>query len=173
METYVVVFEEAEHAQLPEDPLAGHQVLEHVGHLLQRHLAAVARVRDRPGGAGRHGLTVGSVGMLYRSKNHLGGRRVWIEILTYFVYEVYNTSTNVRKENEFTRQHRRHHSRWADPAPFPPGLAPRWPGCCRAAVPPPHHPCFLQETSGAEASPRGPWVPSGTAWRSGRWTGFQ
>ena len=40
------MFEEAEHAQLSEDPFAGHQVLEHVRHLLQRHLAAVARVRD-------------------------------------------------------------------------------------------------------------------------------
>lgn len=51
--SYIVVFEEAEHPQLPEDPLAGHEVLEDVGHLLQGHLAAVPGVSDRPGEGGR------------------------------------------------------------------------------------------------------------------------
>lgn len=45
---YIVVFEEAEHPQLSEDPLTGHQVLEDIGHLLQGHLAAVAWIRDGP-----------------------------------------------------------------------------------------------------------------------------
>lgn len=45
---YVVVFEEAEHPQLSEDPLTGDQVLEDIGHLLQGHLAAVAWIRDGP-----------------------------------------------------------------------------------------------------------------------------
>lgn len=44
------MFEEAQHPQLSEDPLTGDQVLEDVGHLLQGHLAAVARVGDRPEG---------------------------------------------------------------------------------------------------------------------------
>lgn len=47
--SYIVVFEEAEHPQLPEDPLAGHEILEDIGHLLQGHLAAVPGVSDRPG----------------------------------------------------------------------------------------------------------------------------
>lgn len=38
---YVVMFEEAQHPQLSEDPLTGDQVLEDIGHLLQSHLATV------------------------------------------------------------------------------------------------------------------------------------
>lgn len=45
---YIVVFEEAQHPQLSEDPLAGDQVLEDVGHLLQSHLPAVPRIGHRP-----------------------------------------------------------------------------------------------------------------------------
>lgn len=45
---HVVVFEEAQHPQLSEDPLAGDQVLEDVGHLLQSHFASVARIRHGP-----------------------------------------------------------------------------------------------------------------------------
>lgn len=48
--TYVLVLEEAEHAQLPEDSLAGHEGLEHVGHLLERDPPAIPRIRHRPGG---------------------------------------------------------------------------------------------------------------------------
>lgn len=45
---YIVVFEEAQHPQLSEDPLAGDQVLKDVGHLLQSHLPAVPRIGHRP-----------------------------------------------------------------------------------------------------------------------------
>lgn len=45
---YIVVFEEAQHPQLSEDPLTGDQVLEDVGHLLQSHLPAVPRIGHRP-----------------------------------------------------------------------------------------------------------------------------
>lgn len=42
------MFEEAQHSQLSEDPLTGDQILEDIGHLLQRHLAAVPWIRNGP-----------------------------------------------------------------------------------------------------------------------------
>lgn len=47
---YIVMFEEAQHPQLSEDPLTGDQVLEDIGHLLQSHLATVTWIGDRPAG---------------------------------------------------------------------------------------------------------------------------
>lgn len=47
--SYIVVLEEAQHPQLSEDPFAGHEVLENIGHLLQGHLAAIPGVSNRPG----------------------------------------------------------------------------------------------------------------------------
>lgn len=52
LSSYIVVLEEAQHPQLPEDPLAGHKVLEDIGHLLQGHLAAIPGVSNRPGQGG-------------------------------------------------------------------------------------------------------------------------
>lgn len=46
--SYIVVFEEAQHPQLSEDPLTGDKVLEDIGHFLQRHLATVTWICDRP-----------------------------------------------------------------------------------------------------------------------------
>lgn len=52
---YIVMFEEAQHPQLSENPLTGDQVLEDIGHLLQSHLAAVAWICNRPAReTGRH-----------------------------------------------------------------------------------------------------------------------
>lgn len=45
---YIVMFEEAQHPQLSENPLTGDQVLEDIGHLLQSHLAAVAWICNGP-----------------------------------------------------------------------------------------------------------------------------
>lgn len=45
---YIVVFEEAQHPQLSEDPLTGHQVLEDIRHLLQSHLPTVTGIGYRP-----------------------------------------------------------------------------------------------------------------------------
>lgn len=42
------MFEKAQHPQLSEDPLTGDQILEDIGHLLQRHLAAVTWIRNGP-----------------------------------------------------------------------------------------------------------------------------
>lgn len=46
--TYVVMFEEAEHLQFTEDPLAGDEVLEDIGHLFEGHTLAVPGVSHRP-----------------------------------------------------------------------------------------------------------------------------
>lgn len=46
--THVVVLEGGQHPQLAEDSLAAGQVLEDVGHLLQRHALVVPRVGDGP-----------------------------------------------------------------------------------------------------------------------------
>lgn len=45
MGTHVVMLEEAEHLQFAEDPLAGDEVLEDVGHLFEGHALAVPGVR--------------------------------------------------------------------------------------------------------------------------------
>lgn len=45
---YIVMFEEAQHPQLSEDPLAGHQVLEDIRHLLQSHLSTITGISNWP-----------------------------------------------------------------------------------------------------------------------------
>lgn len=45
---YVVMFEEAQHPQLSEDPFAGHQVLEDIRHLLQSHFSTVTGISNWP-----------------------------------------------------------------------------------------------------------------------------
>lgn len=46
--TYVFVFEEAEHLQLPEDPFATHEALKDVRQFLQGHSPTVPWIRYRP-----------------------------------------------------------------------------------------------------------------------------
>ena len=46
--TYVVVFKEAEHLQLPKDALGRHQRLEHIRHFLEGHAFAITRISHRP-----------------------------------------------------------------------------------------------------------------------------
>lgn len=47
------MFEEAEHLQLPEHPLAGNKVLEDIGHLFEGDPLPVSGVRHRPRGERR------------------------------------------------------------------------------------------------------------------------
>ena len=46
--TYVFVFEEAEHFQLPEDSFATHEALKDVRQFFQGHSSTVPRIRHRP-----------------------------------------------------------------------------------------------------------------------------
>lgn len=44
------MFEEAQHAELPEHAFTGDQVLEDIGHFLQGYFPSIPGVRHRPGG---------------------------------------------------------------------------------------------------------------------------
>lgn len=43
------MFEEAQHAELPEDALAGDQILEDIRHFFESNFPSIPRVRHRPG----------------------------------------------------------------------------------------------------------------------------
>lgn len=47
---HIVMFEEAQHAELPEDSLTGDQVLEDIRHLLESNFPSIPGIRHRPGG---------------------------------------------------------------------------------------------------------------------------